>query len=159
MAEKEIRSGEDWVDPGYTMRTDQGWLKDVPTDDLVPETTGLKTKIPMQTDGGVALVGPDGHPMGVRTELIRTDDETQLAWNIYQAAHPCWMCQHFKFRVFTREQKLQFIRDLIRDHGWKPEHIRGEIGNIDLFEYCPVYKLLTHRNASCPKYWVKRVDL
>lgn len=158
MAEKDIRSGDDMV-VGDTMRTDQSWMRDIPTDDLVPETTGLKTKIPLETAEGVQLVGPDGNPRGIRTELLRTDDEVSKAWKIKQSREPCWMCRHFKFRVFTREQKLQFIRNLIRDHGWKPEHIKGEIGNIELFEYCPVHQLLTHRNASCLKYWVRRDDL
>jgi hypothetical protein len=164
MADKDIRSGDDWQETGSTHRTNQRWLERVPTDDLKPLTKAVRAAIPMQTvgeegTGGVDIVGPDGRPLTMRSEVARTEDELALAWKRKMEREPCWMCKHFRFRVLTEEQKLRFVMNLVKDHGWTEQMIRGEIGDLSKFEYCPVYELLTHRDASCPDYWVKRSDL
>lgn len=159
MSEKDIRSGDDWQETGSTIRTDQRWLERVPTDDLKPITRAVRTAIPMQTDGGVDLVGPNGRPLSMRSEIARTEDEVALAWKRKMEREPCWMCRHFRFKKFTEAEKLRFVMNLVKDHGWTEDMIRGEMGDIGKFEYCPVYKLLTHRSASCPDHWVRRDDL
>ena len=82
-----------------------------------------------------------------------------MAWKRKMEREPCWMCKHFKFRQFTNDEKLRFVMNLVQDQGWTPEMVRGEMGDLGKFEYCQVYQLLTHRDASCPPYWVKRDDL
>lgn len=159
MADKDIRSGDDWQDTGSSIRSDQRWVSKVPVDDLKPETKGVRTSIPIQTDGGVHLVDANGRPMAMRSEISRTDDEIALAWKRKQEMEPCWMCKHFKRGKFTPDQKRKFLQALIKEHGWTEDMVRGEMGDIDKFEYCPVYELLTHENASCPDHWVKRDDL
>ena len=157
--EKDIRSGDDWQETGSSIRTDQRWMDRVPTDDLRPLTKAVRTAIPIQTDGGVDLVNEHGRPMTMKSEVARTEDELALAWKRKMEREPCWMCAHFRFQQFTDEQKLRFVMNLVQDHGWTEQMVRGEMGDISKFEYCRVYKLLTHRAASCPDYWVKRGDL
>ena len=156
---KDIRSGIDYEDTGYTIRSDQDWLRNVPTDDLQPQIVGVRPTIPLQTDKGVNLVDQHGRAMGIKSEITHTHDKLVQAWKRKQLMEPCWMCKHFRRGLFTPQQKHNFLRDLFIEHGMTQEMIDGEVGNIDVYEYCPVYKLLTHPKASCPRYWVRRDDL
>ncbi len=155
----DIRSGSDYVDTGFTLRSDQEWLRDVPTDDLRPRIVGVRTNIPMQSDGGIDLVDSHGRPLAMRSQVSRTHDEIAQAWKRKQEKEPCWMCKHFRRGLFSPQQKWNLLRDLFIEHGMTEQMIAGEVGNIQVYEYCPVYELLTHPKASCPRYWVRRDDL
>lgn len=160
MGEKQdIRSGQDYEDTGYTIRSDTSWLAGVPTDDLRPKITGVRTNIPLQNDAGAKLLDQHGRPMGIKSQVTKTRDEIEQAWKRKQAMQPCWMCKHFKRGLITPQQKMNFLRALFIEHGMTEDMINGEVGDISKFEYCPVYQLLTHEKASCPRYWVKRDDL
>lgn len=156
---KDIRSGRDYEDTGFTLRGDTSWMERVPTDDLRPKIVGVRTAIPLQSDSGVDLVDQHGRPMSIKSQVSKTKDEIAQAWKRKQEKEPCWMCKHFKRGLFTPQQKLNFLRDLFVEHGMTEEMIAGEVGDISKFEYCPVYELLTHQNASCPRYWIRREDL
>jgi len=156
---KDIRSGADYEDTGFTIRGDQEWMRDVPVDDLRPRVVGVRTNIPMQSDAGVNLVDSTGRPMSIKSSVTHTHDEILQAWKRKQEMEPCWMCKHFKRGMFTLQQKFNFLRDLFVEHGMTEQMIQGEVGDISMFEYCPVYELLTHPKASCPRYWIRRDDL
>lgn len=155
---RDIRSSKDWID-NPSIREDTTWTRDVPDDDVTPQTRAVPTAIPMSTDGGVSLVNPDGTPMAMRSVVSRTKDEIQILWDRKQMREPCFMCKWFKCRVFNPEEKNLLFLLLSKEHGWKQEWVEGEFNDPHDFEFCVLHETLTHKNASCPRGFRKRDDV
>ncbi len=159
MGIRDIRSQDDWEDR-EEIHGDQAWRENIELTDAEQRSTVMPAAIPLTTDDGQRIVGRDGHAAAMQTVLTQTPDAVKLAWAKKQARDPCWMCEHFKFRMITRDEKLLLLQKLlVQEHGWTEDGVRGDLGSVDNFEWCRVYELLTHKNASCPRLFKLRSDL
>lgn len=160
MAEtRDVRSSKDWVD-GDSIETDRKWMDGIHLDENELKSEVEPAFIPLTDDAGNPLSGRDGHSMGIRSVVTRSPDELKTAWAKKQARDPCWMCRHFVFRALSRNEKLLLVRKyLVKEHGWTEEAVKGDIGNVDAYEWCRVYELMTHKMASCPRHFQLREDL
>lgn len=154
MATQDIRSGDD-VERGLTIREDKTWMNKLPIDRADPFATSFGARIPTKF-GGKQLLDENGQPMGLTGQIGQYHDEVAIGWQKKMRLEPCMLCAHFLRGRFTAEQKALFVMNLVRDHGWTPDLIEADLGDIQTFEFCRVYRLLTHPHASCPKNFRRR---
>jgi len=153
MSERDVPRSPDWQDTGDTVEaTHDAWGPRISDEGITGPELGV-VRLPVKTTfGEMEIPGPTGQPRGLRHQITHTISPTQQHWLRKQQEEPCFRCVHFIDR-FTPEQKAGFIEALAKEHGWTTELITLDIGNISNYRYCRVYELLTHKMASCPRYF------
>ncbi len=157
MGTRDIRSGEDWVD-NATIREDTEWAEKVEATDeeIAPKTSYRPTAIPMTTAGGQQLLNAQGKPAGMKSMISHTKDEIAQLWDLKKTREPCFLCRFYQPRQVSADEKILLWRNLMREHGYTDDMVRGEFGDPRNFEYCALHRILTHKHASCPRGWKPR---
>lgn len=151
---KDVRGDGSWTDgPKVGGPNDNlDWAENL--EDTGPEAVGIKTEIPLTTDGASSVINPaTGKPFGVRTNIVRDLSQSERLWQQKLVREPCFLCEHFRPGVVSRSEKIQLWKSLIKEHGMSEQGVRKGLGNPDDFELCEIYMLMTHKSASCPKHW------
>jgi hypothetical protein len=155
----DIRGDGTWTDRPVigSPEDNQNWRNRVPNTGKTPrETIGIRTRIGI-TDGNNKLINPNtGRPFGIQTSLIHNLTDIESDWEAKMILEPCHLCEHWRPEVFSLEEKIQFLRNLVREHGWTEEAVAKEIGNPRDYALCEVDGLLTHKATSCPQNWTPK---
>lgn len=155
---RDIRSSNDWVDTGETAETTDDWMQGIPSEGIEREAIleAVPAIIPT-TLGRTAVPGSKG----IKGVLTKQHSEREVMLNRKKALEPCWMCVHFNADEFTLlEKELLLKRLLVEEHGWPSEKIvEAELGSPEKYGYCRIFELLTHRDATCLRYFVRRKNL
>ena len=155
---RDIRSPEDWQDTGQDIHQTDDWADNVPREGLEEEARRRSFAAPINVEttfGGVRVPGSSG----IQGQLSRTVGERDALWMRKQEREPCFLCVHFDSQAFTRPEKFQLLQALIKEHGWSPDMVEMDLGTLDGWGYCRVYKTLNHPQASCPRHFKRRDDV
>lgn len=153
---RDIRSPENYRD-GVVVGSEQddmSWAANLPRTENIPDSIGLKTRIQAEDQTGTPIINPNtGSPYSIRSRVIHNLTEVEKLWQLKMLREPCLLCEHFRPGVITRAEKDLFYRNLIAEHGWTEDAIKGDLGNPDNFEFCELHNILTHKQASCRSGW------
>jgi len=160
MDDRSIPRSDDYADSGDSIENtaDQWMGRVLQPGEATPETERVGVRLPIRTTvDDLAIPDEHGKPIGAgkSTVVERDVNAFQQLWRRKQRKEPCYLCKHFVPR-FSPEQKAQIVEILVKEHGWTEELVTLDLGDLRNYEFCDVYKLLTHRMASCPRHFVPK---
>lgn len=137
-----------------------------------PRQFGWKPTLPVAGADGVRLLGPDGRPVGMRSELVTTKSGAEQIWSKKMARDPCYSCEHFDEDGIPSEERVRLFNVLSREAKWDPQALQiildlkpGDSSGRStlIYGWCEAHQQATHREASClrlyqpRKGWLKSV--
>lgn len=130
------------------------WAENLPDPETLPDKVGMKADLPTN------LINPNtNQPVNIQSNIVHDRTLVEKLWDEKRYREPCYLCEHFKEDAISRDEKILFWKNLIKDHGWSKRAVKDDLGNPDNFALCDLYESLTHRMASCPRGWRARKTL
>lgn len=149
---RDVRANRDWED---THPVSDGWERRIPDRGIEkPTVDAAVAAVPMSV-AGLAVPGSKGSIPGAVTRSLSPKERL---WLRKGRLEPCFLCVHFRTNAVTPEEKAELWKRLVEEHGWSERSVAMDLGNPDQFEFCSVYELLTHRNATCPTSFKRREE-
>lgn len=157
---RDIRGDGSW-EPRPVIGSDkdnQNWRNRVPGAGKAPkEAIGIRTRVGIRTEEGSKIINPQtGRPFGIGTSIVHNLTDVESDWEAKMILEPCFMCDHWLPDVYTTEEKLLLLKNLVSEHGWTEEAVAKEIGDPRDYGLCEVDHLLAHKGTSCPQNWTPK---
>lgn len=157
---KDIRGDGTWAPRPVigSDQDDQNWRDRVPGAGQAPkESVGIRTRVGMYDGEGSKVIDPHtGRPFGMSSSIIHNLSDIESDWEAKMILEPCFMCDHFRPSVYSLDEKIRLLHNLVAEHGWTPEAVAKEIGDPRDYALCAADGLLTHRATSCPPNWTPK---
>lgn len=136
-------------------QTVKDWSSNLHIDsEIKPVQVGWKTPVPIEGEDKRRILGPDGRPFGMRSEIIREKSEIDQLWDRKRNEQPCCTCQHFDPKPDPVERQQWFVEAA---HGvWPVEAMQTIFQNPKLYGLCMAREEWTHRDASCLRLYTPR---
>jgi len=145
------------------------WMGRVCEDIPKPQKFGFKPRLPVQDSGGVRLLGPDGHPIGMQSQIVVDKSSAEIAFEAKRAKEPCFSCEFWDADGIPEDERVKLFDFLAREAKMSEDALKLVLdlqsgGNPNrIYGWCEAHQQAAHREASClrlyqpRKGWLKSV--
>lgn len=143
-------------------KTVEEWAQDLANEIPKPKVIGWKTKIPMETENKQHIIAPDGHRIGVKSQIATEKSGPEQLWEIKRQREPCWSCRHFSREQFEDKDRAELALFLQREAKWDKQAIKIILSDMTAYGVCLAHSAdgsslhVTHKDASCLRLYQPR---
>ena len=136
-------------------KTVEQWAADLASEIPKPRVEGWKTRLPMETTSKQRIVTPDGHGLGIASQIGTEISGPELLWREKLAKEPCLSCQSYSRDLFEEKDRAELALFLQREAKWDANAIKLVMDDPTQFGVCLAHSMdkdnlhITHARASC----------
>jgi hypothetical protein len=143
-------------------RTVEDWAAGLADAIPKPQVIGWKTRLPLEAEDKQRIIAPDGHAVGVRSQIATEKSGPEQLFEEKRQKEPCWSCRHYSRDQFEDKDRAELALFLQREAGWDPQAVRLILEDITAFGVCLAHSEagdrlhITHKDASCLRLYQPR---
>lgn len=143
-------------------KTVDDWAQKIADEIPKPITVGWNAKVPMITPDKQRIVAPDGHALGIQSQIGVVKSGTEQLWEIKRQKEPCFSCTHYSRDQFQDKDRAELALFLQREAKWDQQAIKLILDDPQAWGVCAAHSAgpdslhVTHKNASCLRLYQPR---